>query len=56
MDDTFIRGYKPYTHICQASLKEFFTKTFDEVYPKLVRELYIKLVVVGKPLITLLKE
>lgn len=38
MEETFTRGYKPYSHIYQASLRSFFTKTPDRIFLDLVQE------------------
>lgn len=45
-----MRGYNPYSHTCQASLRSLFTNVPDKIYPNLVKEFYSNLHVVGKTL------
>lgn len=47
-EETFMRGYKLYSHNCQASLRTFFTKVPDKIYPNMVKEFYSNLYVIGK--------
>lgn len=56
IEKTFMRGFKPYSHMCQASLRWFFIKTYDKIYPDLVREFYTNILNVGKPHISPVKN
>lgn len=38
LDKTFMRGYKPCSHIFQSSLRSFFIKAPDRIFPDLVKE------------------
>lgn len=50
MNKTIMRGHKPYSHICQASLTSFFTKESDIIFPNLVQEFNTNLNILGKTL------
>lgn len=56
MDETFMRAYKPYSHIFHASLRPFFTKAPNRIFPDLVQEFYTNLKIFGKTLTSSVKN
>lgn len=56
MGETFMRGYKPYSYICRASLKAFFTNVPYRIFQYIVEEFYINLKILGKTLISPIKN
>lgn len=50
-----MNGYKPYSHICQASLRVFFTKVPNKIYLNVVKEFYSNLYMIGKTLTSSVK-
>lgn len=47
MKENFLNNFKPYVHICQELLREFFTKVPDQMLPSLslLIELYFNLTI-----------
>lgn len=54
MEETFIRGYKTYSHICQAWA--FFINAPDRIFPDQVREFHTNLNIFGNTLTSYTKN